>query len=272
MPKFDMGAAWDDAMVLLRSHSALTFAVAAVFLFLPTLAVGWFGPVPIEPADGATFDQIMTTLRESAYQALPYQIVVTVIAAIGGVGILRLWLSRTSTSVGDALLFALKMVPTMVAIQLILTIALGLVALLLVMPGIAAGAGPVGVLLMIVGIVLLVGICAYFWGRLALVSPVLVDRILYNPVTAIQESVRLTKGNGWRIFLFLFLVMLVIVVVSALIGGVLAALVGTSEGIGRLLMGVVEGLVAAIGGLVSTAIAAAAYRQLAVRGSGDVFA
>jgi hypothetical protein len=52
MPKFDMGAAWEDSMVLLRSHGALTWAIAAVFLFLPTLAVSWFGPTPIQPATG----------------------------------------------------------------------------------------------------------------------------------------------------------------------------------------------------------------------------
>src|SRR3989344_3034284 len=196
MPKFDMGAAWEDSLVLLRSHSVLTGPIAAVFLFLPTLAVAWFGPVPIEPAAGATFDQMMMTFRESARQAVPYQLLVSVISAIGGVGILRLWLSRTSTSVGDALVFALKMIPTMIAIQLF------------------------------VGALLILGICAYLWGRLAVTSPVVADRTQYNPVVAIQESWRLTKGNGWRIALFLFLVTLVVFLVARLLGGVVGAVGG----------------------------------------------
>ena len=55
MPKFDMGAAWDDSLNLMKSHSALTGTIAAFFLFLPTLAVAWFGPQAVEPAAGADF-------------------------------------------------------------------------------------------------------------------------------------------------------------------------------------------------------------------------
>lgn len=271
MPKFDMGAAWDDSMNLLRSHSALTGTIAAVFLFLPTLAVGWFGPAPIVPAEGATLDQIMTTFQASAWQAIPYQILVAVIAAIGGVGILRLWLSRTGITVGEALVFAIRMIPTMIAIQLIIGFALGFVAVLLVMPGVAAGGGAIGALLLFVGLSLLAGLSAYFWGRLAVVSPIVADRSVYDPVAAIRESLALTKGNGWRIALFLFLVIIVILIIAAIVGGVVAAVAGTGEGFGRLLGGVVEGLAAAVSGLITAAITAATYRQLAVRGSEDIF-
>jgi len=271
MPKFDMGAAWDDSKVLLRSHSTLTGTIAAVFLFLPTLAVGWFGPTPIAPADGASLEQVMAAFRENAGQTVPYQLLVSIISAIGGVGILRLWLSRSGTSVGDALLFAIRMIPTMIAVQLVLGVALGLGALLLLMPGIAASGGPVGMLLVLIGLILLLGLSAYFWGRLAVVSPVIADREVRNPVTALQTGWALTRDNGWRIFLFMFLVALVIVVVAALVGGVVGAVAGTSDGIGRILTGLVQGVVAAVGGLISVAIAAATYRQLVVRDGGNVF-
>lgn len=271
MPKFDLGAAWDDSMVLLKSHIALTSTIAAVFLFLPTLAVSWFGPVPIEPTDTATFEQIMTAARESMMQAAPYQVLVSVIAAIGGVGILRLWLSRTGTSVGDALVFAIKMIPTMIAIQLILGLALGFGAVLLIMPGIAAGGGAISALLLFIGVIALIVLLLYFWGRLAVVSPALTDKSLYNPIAAIQESWQLTKDNGWRICLFLLLVTLVVVIAAVMLGGVVAIAAGTGEGIGRILTGLVEASVAAAGGLVSTAIVAATYRQLAVRDGKDIF-
>ncbi len=271
MPKFDLGAAWDDSMVLLKSHIALTSTVAAVFLFLPTLAVSWFGPVPIEPADTATFEQIMAAARESAVQALPYQVLVSVIAAIGGVGILRLWLSRTGTSVGDALVFAIKMIPTMIAIQLILGAALGFGGALLIMPGIAAGGGAISALLLFVGVIALIVLLLYFWGRLAVVSPALTDKGLYNPIAAIQASWQLTKDNGWRICLFLFLVTFVVLIVAVMLGGAVAAVAGTGEGIGRILIGLVEASVAAVSGLVTTAIVAATYRQLVMRNSKDIF-
>lgn len=270
MAKFDMGAAWDDSMNLLRSHSALTGTIAAVFLFLPALALSWFGPVPIEPPTGATMDQILATFRESARQALPYQLLITLVGAIGGIGILRLWLSRAGVSVGEALVFAIRMVPTVIAVQIIMGLAFALAALILLLPGLAAAGGALGALLIFVGLVLFLVFAAFVWARLAVVSPVIADRTLYNPIEALQQSWTLTRGNARRIFLFLFLVMLVIVVASLLLGGIAALIGGAGEGAGRLISGLVEGGVAAVGGLVSLAIAAATYRQLAVGGT-DIF-
>lgn len=266
-----MGAAWDDASLLLRSHTALTGAVAAVFLFLPALAVSWFGPVPIEAADGASMEQAMAALRETMRQALPYQLGIALIAAIGGVGVLRLWLSRESISVGDALIFALKMLPTVVGLQIIIGAGLFLIAMLSLMPAIAAGGGGIGVALMVIGVLLLAGACAYLWARISVASAVIADRQLSNPVRALGESWALTKDNGWRIFLFLFLVLVVIVILSLLVGGVTQIVFGSGEGVGRIVTGLVEAGVAMVGGIVSLAVGAAVYRQLATRDAGGVF-
>jgi len=247
MPKFDMSAAWDDTLVLLRSYSGLTWAIAAVFLFLPTLAVSWFGPTPIEPPAGATFDQIMLAMRENLRQVIPYQILVGLISAIGGVGILRLWLSRSGVSVGEALRFALTMAPTMIAVQVMLGLMIGFSALLLILPAL------------------------YLWGRFAVVAPVVADRSERNPFAALGQGWALTKGNGWRIFLFLFLVALVTMIAAIIFGGVVAAVSGTNEGVGHIVSGFVEGGVAAVAGMVTLAVTAATYRQLAMRDAGDVF-
>lgn len=271
MAKFDMGAAWEDSMTLLKSHSALTGTIAAVFLFLPTLAVSWFGPTPIEPAAGATFDQMMTTFRESARQAVPYQLLVAVIAAIGGIGILRLWLSRSSVSVGDALTFAFKMIPTMIAVQFLMGLAIALIAVALIVPGAAIGGAP-GMLLLFVGLIAFAALCAYLWGRVAVVSPLIADRVQYNPAAALQESWALTRDNGWRIFLFLFLVTLVLFIGAMIVGLIIGVVAGTGEGVGRILTGFAEAGFAAISGIVTLAISAATYRQLTIGADGGVFA
>lgn len=264
MPKFDMAAAWDDSMVLLRSYGALTGAIAAVFLFLPTLAVGWFGPVPVEPAANASVQQMLAALAENMRAAMPYQLALMLTAAIGGVGVLRLWLSRTGTSVGDALVFALRMIPTMIALYILLVLALAFASLVLVMPGAMLG-GAGGAALLLVGAVLLTGLSIYGWGRLALVSAVIADRSESNPLAAIRASLTLTRGNGWRIAAFLLLVTLVVMIAAGLVVGALAALEGMSGqgGAVRLLSGLAEAGIAAVGGLVSLAVTAAAYRQLA---------
>jgi hypothetical protein len=262
MVKFDMGAAWDDSMTLLRSHSALTGAIAAVFLFLPTLAVSWFGPTPIEPATGASLEQAIAAFQDSMRQAIPYQVLVSLIAAIGGIGILRLWLARTSTSVGDALAFALKMIPTVIAVQLIMGVSIVLAGVILVTPGALIG-GVVGALFALLGAIAFLVVAAYIWTRVSVALAAVADREFYNPLGALQESWALTRGNVGRIFLFFFLVMLVVVIVSGIIGLIGYAAFGSAEGVGRILSGLIEAGAAAVGGLISLAITAATYRQIA---------
>jgi membrane-anchored glycerophosphoryl diester phosphodiesterase (GDPDase) len=247
MVKFDMGAAWDDTLQLLKSHTALVGTIAGVFLFLPALAFAWFGPIPIEPPAGADFDQVMATFRESFRQMIPGQVVIALATMIGSVAILRLWLSRTGVSVGEALTFGLMLFPTMLAAQILSGIGIGIGFILLIIPGL------------------------YLIGRLALVAPAIADRAIYNPIEAIRTSWDLTRNNGWAVFFFLFLVNLVIVIAALIIGGIVAVIFGSEPGIGRMLGGFVEAAFGAIGGLVSVAISAAAYRQLALRTSSDVF-
>lgn len=247
MVKFDMGAAWDDTLQLLRSHSALVGTIAGVFLFLPALAFAWFGPVPIEPPAGANFEQFVTTMRESFRQMVPGQLVVALSTMIGSVAILRLWLSRTGISVGEALTFGLMLFPTMIATQILSGIAIFIGFILLIIP------------------------CLYLIGRLALVSPAIADRGIYNPFEAIRTSWELTRNNGWAVFFFLFLVSIVIVIAALIIGGIVSVIFGTEPGIGRIMGGLVEAAFGAVGSLVSIAVSAAAYRQLALRTSSDVF-
>src|SRR3546814_11542539 len=51
MVKFDMGAAWDDAMTLVRAHLPLTGVLAGLFFFLPGIAAALLGPAPLAPPD-----------------------------------------------------------------------------------------------------------------------------------------------------------------------------------------------------------------------------
>ena len=247
MVKFDMGAAWDDTLQLLRSHTALVGTIAGVFLFLPALAFAWFGPVPIEPPAGADFNQVMATFRESFRQMIPGQVVIALCTLIGTAAILRLWLSRAGISVGEALTFGLMLFPTMIAVQILCGIAIGFGLILLIVPGI------------------------YLIGRLALVTPAIADRRIYNPFEAIRTSWELTRDNGWAVFFFLFLVGIVIVIAALIVGGIVAVIFGSEPGIGRMMGGFVEAAFGAIGSLVSIAVSAAAYRQLALRTSSDVF-
>jgi hypothetical protein len=247
MVKFDMGAAWDDSVQLLKSHTALIATIAGVFFFLPALAVAWFGPVPIEPPAGASVEQSMAALQQTFRQMIPGQIIVALTTIVGSAAILRLWLARTGISVGEALTFGLMFFPTLLAVQFLSGLAIGLGLILLIIPGL------------------------YLVGRLTLAAPSVADRSLYNPFEALKTSWELTRNNGWVIFFFLFLVTIVIFIAAMIVGLVVGAIAGTGDGVGRMLGGVVEAGFGALGSLVSVAISAAAYRQLATRTPPDVF-
>lgn len=247
MIKFDMGAAWDDATTLVRAHLPLTSILAGLFLFLPGMAMALLGPVPLTPPANTTPDQLSTMLMADLRQQLPWLLMVAVASTLGSVAILRLWLARAGTSVGEALGFAFAMIPTLIAIFLLQSLLLGLASLLLILPAI------------------------YLFGRLSAVYPLLADRNLKNPVAALQGSWQLTQGNGWRVALFVILFMIVLVVVSAIVGSVAGAF-GPHGSFGHLIGSAIQSAVSAAFGLLNTAVIASIYRQLVVRVDGGVFA
>jgi len=247
MAKFDMGAAWEDSVALMKSYTALTGTIAAFFLFLPSLAVAWFGPAPIEPPQGATLEQIVATFEQNVRQFLPYQLAVALFAIVGTLAILRLWLSRNATSVGEALAFAGRMIPTLIGLQILTGLILALGFVLLIIPGL------------------------YLIGRLALVSPLVADRGIGNPVEAIRTSWDMTRDNGWAIFFFLLLVTIAIAIIMLILSGVVSVITGTGPGIGHIVSGFVESALGVVATMVTIAVSAATYRQLATTGASTVF-
>ncbi|GAO78449.1 hypothetical protein [Sphingopyxis sp. C-1] len=247
MVKFDMGAAWDDAVTLVKAHLPLTSILAGIFLFLPGMALAVLGPVPFAPPSDATPDQLMTLMLADMRQQLPWVLGIALASTFGSIAILRLWLARAGTSVGEALAFAFAMIPTLIAIFAIQMFLFGIAALLLILPAI------------------------YLVGRFSAVYPLLADRDLKNPLTALQGSWDLTRGNGWRIALFVILFMIVLFVVSAITAGI-TGLFGVQGTFGHLIGSAINSAVSAAFGLLNTAVIASIYRQLAVRADGGVFA
>lgn len=247
MVKFDMGAAWDDAMTLVKAHLPLTSILAGIFLFLPGMVMALLGPAPLTPPADVTPDQMFALAWADMRQQLPWIIAIAIASTLGSVAILRLWLARSGTSVGEALTFAFAMIPTMIAIFLIQSALFGIAFLLLVIPMI------------------------YLIGRFAAVYPLLADRDFKNPLAALQGSWALTRGNGWRLAFFIILFMLVLLVVSTIASSI-TGLFGAPGSVGFVIGSAINSAVAAGFGLLNTAILASIYRQLTVRADGAVFA
>ena len=246
MAKFDMGAAWDDAMLLVRSHLPLTSVVAGVFFFLPSMIVTLLGPAPFVPQPDATPTEASALTFQYLKQLIPWAIFSVVASTVGSIAILRLWLARSGTSVGDALMFALLMVPTAIALFVIQSVVFSVAMLALIVPAL------------------------YLVGRLAVVYPYLTDRDVKNPIAAVASSWNLTRGNGWRICLFIVLIMVAIFVIVMIVSGI-TGMFGAYGSPGFIVGSAVGSLVGAGFGLVNTAVIAATYRQLATGGANAIF-
>lgn len=247
MVKFDMGAAWDDAMTLVKAHLPLTSILAGIFLFLPGMALALLGPLPLTPPADITPDQALAMLLADMRQQFPWLLALAIASTLGSVAILRLWLARSGTSVGEALAFAFMMIPTLLAMFVIQSILFGIAFLLLIVPMI------------------------YLIGRFSAVYPLLADRELKNPVAALQGSWQLTQGNGWRIALFVILFFVVLIVVTLIVQSV-TSLFGERGSFGHLIGSAINSAISAAFGLLNTAVLASIYRQLTVRADGGVFA
>lgn len=73
--KFDMGQAWTDAVALLSKNRDLVVILAAVFLFLPSLALGVLAPTTeLEAIMEANPDGFQDAAAAYAAESWPYML------------------------------------------------------------------------------------------------------------------------------------------------------------------------------------------------------
>lgn len=261
--KFDMSAAWNEAMRMVSTNRDVLLVVAGVFFFLPYAAFMLIFSsrfAEIQAAQAADPDpQAMGQAMFGLYGDIWWMVlIVMVFQGIGMLGLLALLTDRSRPTVGQALGIGGKLLLPYIGAQLILSFVLGL---LLVIPFVVAAAGSTGAALL-VGLVALVAIL-YVYTKFSLVPPVLAIERTANPITALGRSWRLTKGNTLRIFAFLFL----LVIAYAVVGGVGSMILGLPfalMGAQAALIGqtIVGGLFNAVFVTLFLAVLAAIHRQL----------
>lgn len=237
--RFDMGSAFAEARALLRSHRDLVLAIAGVFLFLPAVLVGIFGP-PEPDFAGQTTDGVSAMMWTYYSELAPYALAAGIVSLIGTIAISRLYLAPAGVSVGGALGFALSVLLTVLIAALIAGVGIGIGLILLLIPGL------------------------YLYARLSLVTPHVADTGEKNPLAALSASWNLTKGNGWVLLGYLLVVIIIGVIAVLLVVGVTGALVTQilpDEG-GRVAAAVIGALINTIFSVVLIAVLAGAYRQL----------
>lgn len=264
--KLDMGRAWNEAVALLSANRQVVLIVAAVFFLLPNLMLTLLAPEAAQPPEmpaGAQLNMEQALAELSAWFGDVWWMyaAIAVVQAVGTLALLALLTDRARPTVGEAIGFGVKALPTYLATQLIVSLGFGLAGGLAV---VLMQALPLaGVLLGLV--VIIFGVYALI--KLSLVTPVIAIEKQMNPMTALQRSWRLTKGNSLLILAFFILLGVAFVVISLVVGLVLAAFAMLGEQVGLIVGAIGNGAVSMAMVTVMVAALAAVHRQLA--GSGE---
>jgi hypothetical protein len=262
--KFDMARAWTDAVERLGANRHVVLIVAAVFFFLPYLALmlllpGDMAELQVANAAGADPDEVWNALT-AFYGRIWWAVaLMAVVQGIGMLGLLALIGDRARPTVGQALVIGAKTFLPYVAAQILQALAIAFAAIVLIGIGGATGVSAVAVIMTLAALVL----AAYLFTRLSVAIPVIALDRVFNPLAALARSWRLTRGNSWRLLAFYLLLFVVLIVLAMVLGfgfGLAGVLFG--EAGAKIVSSVVGSFMNMVFVTVYLAVLAAAHRQL----------
>lgn len=240
MNKLSYDATWADLVAMARSNASVLAIVGGVFLLLPNFAQQLFVP----PPDIHTFDWNGIREMQAYYKANAVALLVCNLPVwLGSATILALMLDPRRLTVGEALVSGLQLLLAVILLNWITQFIVFAGLLLLVVPGI------------------------YLIGRLILASPVQMAERIGNPFRVMRRSFALSAGHGWRIAGLVLLVAVVAIIVAStvnLVLGIVLSLV-LPKAILVIALGLVKSTIGALSALLLLLLAAALYRQLALR-------
>ena len=267
--KFDSNRAWLDAVAAVSANRQVLLPVAGVFFLLPTLLSTVFladTQAQIMAAFGKP-EVLERIMADNLGLLLGFGIGGGLVQGIGYLAVMALLAGRGRPTVGEAIMVALRALPTLVIVFLLTMTGMFMVSLLLValvasVIGLLAGSGLASVIAAVVTVVLVV----YVSVKLSLVVPVVIGEGMGNPVEAIYRSWRLTRRNSMRLLGFFTLLTIGYVVIAfvatlAVIGPV-ALLAGDGKVL-TLASGIVSGATGAVASVVMVAVLGQVHRQLA---------
>ncbi|RNJ63856.1 MAG: hypothetical protein EDM03_05695 [Porphyrobacter sp. IPPAS B-1204] len=257
--KLDMGKAWVQATGLIGANRDLVSVLAGIFLFIPFFVAILalmnsdidLGGAGSQPDPEQIYAQIVAVMVDNWWALL----LASIGQLCGGIAIITLLGDRSRPTVSEVLKRVPGLILPMFGLQLLVTLATQGPSLLAErLPEMAAA---------LAGFVLL-PITLYLTVKFSLANAVIVLERRRNPLVAMRESWRLTKGNSFFLFAFMFMLGLLAVVIglilTMIVGLVLAALGERGAMIGN---------AAFIAGIVATfytlfyAVTVSIYHQLA---------
>ncbi|GAB5348219.1 glycerophosphoryl diester phosphodiesterase membrane domain-containing protein [Alteriqipengyuania sp. 357] len=261
--KLDINRAWTDALTLIQSNIGVVAIVGGVFFFLPYFAMMLLMPdmaqsMTFEPnEDPSVAMEQITALYADIW--LP-MLLVFIAQAVGTLSLLALLRDQNRPTVGQALGIGGVGLLTYIAATILLYLAF--VVVVGIVMGIAIASG-ITALAVVLGILAFIGF-VYVAIKLSLMAPVIAIDKVYNPLTAITRSWRLTKGNSLRLLAFYVLLTIALAVVSMVLGLIVMLVFGLmGEEVALIGSGFVNSALNAVYVVLFLGILAAIHRQLA---------
>lgn len=281
--KFDLSAAWDDALRIFRGSWQLMLVIAGIFVLLPNLALSFampdmmtgsmFGDIPADAEPEQVFAQIGPMIGALMVSV----IALLVIQAIGQMAMMAVT-DRARPTVGQAIGIAFRALPTMIGVFALAILGYILIAIALILPvGLIGAAGSEGgaAVLAVLLIPLFMVVFGYLATRLSMVMPAIILGGERNPVVAFKASWQTTKGSAWRLFAYYVLLVIAYLIISMVAGLVFGGLAlvgggfepGNALSIGMIVNFLFSSILAAFVAAFATAIFAAVWFQLAGEGA-----
>nr|WP_137676470.1 hypothetical protein [Parerythrobacter lutipelagi] len=267
--KLDLGKAWSDAVAKLSANFDVVLVVAGVFFFLPYLALMLFLPAEMAELQSGNRQPDIDKLGEimlEFYSGFWWVFVLIGIAQGIGTLVLMILLSdRARPTLGEALGLAAKLFLPFFAAQLLVGFVMGLVMLIPIFIGAIGAASEMPLL---IGVAVIVGIAAlvaaiYIYTKTSLVAAAVAVERTMNPVEALQQSWRATKGNSIMLFFFYLLLVIAIGIVSFMITSVIGLIFAlTGPVVAQYGNGIVASLVNAATAALMAGIVISVYLQL----------
>lgn len=235
---------WNDVAAILRANASILVAVAGAFIFLPSLAASFVTVPFVSPGEGATPEELIAAYSKFFSDNWLLQLALLLLTTLGQLVLYLVLLDDRRPPVGKALAMAAPLLPLFFVTSLLVRI------------------------MLFGGFVLFVIPALYLFGRLLLSGAAFVAERRTNPLQAIGRSFALTKGSGWRNFLFVFLIFLVVLVIQLAVSGTLGTLVrlvaggGGAFSLGQLLLASIGAVFESAYFLLGVAISVALYRRL----------
>ncbi|CAA9524125.1 MAG: hypothetical protein AVDCRST_MAG23-291 [uncultured Sphingosinicella sp.] len=234
--KFSYSAVWNDAAAMLKRNGSLLLAIAGVFFLLPSLLLGYFAPAPTGSGQDA-LNAMMGHYREN----LPWIVLAQLVNLLGGIAVYKLLFDQREGTVGTAIGGALPILPMYFIMTVISSMAIGMGLVFLLLPGI------------------------YLLGRLVIAGAAMVAEGHRSPIAPIRSSWNHTRRRGWAVAGLVIIVAIAGLILSFVITAILGSvflLIGGREGVGPLLVLILNSALTAALQTVLIVLFAAIYRAL----------